>query len=106
KMVWGRWLYAVGGNPEGARRTGVPVKGVPVQGDLLGLRSAGSRRDPVHQEPPPQRHHPRGLRRPPDEVTAIKAGDETATVAQHPKLMGSLGPATLVKAIQGKKVPK
>ena len=25
-MVWGRWLYAVGGNPEAARRTGVPVK--------------------------------------------------------------------------------
>jgi ABC-type sugar transport system substrate-binding protein len=42
----------------------------------------------------------------PDEVAAIKAGDETASVAQHPKLMGSLGPATLVKAIKGKKVPK
>ena len=25
-MVWGRWLYAVGGNPDAARRTGVPVK--------------------------------------------------------------------------------
>jgi ribose transport system permease protein len=25
-VVWGRWLYAVGGNPEAARRTGVPVK--------------------------------------------------------------------------------
>jgi ribose transport system permease protein len=24
-MVWGRWLYAVGGNPEGARRSGIPV---------------------------------------------------------------------------------
>ncbi len=24
-MVWGRWLYAVGGNPEGARRVGIPV---------------------------------------------------------------------------------
>lgn len=24
-LVWGRWLYAVGGNPEGARRAGIPV---------------------------------------------------------------------------------
>jgi ribose transport system permease protein len=27
-LVWGRWLYAVGGNPDGARRTGIPVKRV------------------------------------------------------------------------------
>jgi ribose transport system permease protein len=25
RVVWGRWIYAVGGNPEGARRTGIPV---------------------------------------------------------------------------------
>jgi ribose transport system permease protein len=25
RMVWGRWIYAVGGNPEGARRIGIPV---------------------------------------------------------------------------------
>jgi ribose transport system permease protein len=24
RMVWGRWIYAVGGNPEGARRVGIP----------------------------------------------------------------------------------
>ena len=29
-LVWGRWLYAVGGNPDAARRTGVPVKTVLV----------------------------------------------------------------------------
>lgn len=29
-LVWGRWLYAVGGNPDAARRTGVPVKRVLV----------------------------------------------------------------------------
>jgi ribose transport system permease protein len=23
-MVWGRWIYAVGGSPEGARRVGIP----------------------------------------------------------------------------------
>jgi ribose transport system permease protein len=27
-LVWGRWLYAVGGNPDAARRTGIPVKRV------------------------------------------------------------------------------
>ena len=25
-LVWGRWLYAVGGNPDAARRIGVPVR--------------------------------------------------------------------------------
>lgn len=29
-MVWGRWLYAVGGSPEAARGMGIPVKGVLV----------------------------------------------------------------------------
>lgn len=24
RVVWGRWIYAVGGNPEGARRLGIP----------------------------------------------------------------------------------
>ena len=24
KLVWGRWIYAVGGSPEGARRVGIP----------------------------------------------------------------------------------
>ena len=28
KLVWGRWIYAVGGSPEAAERTGVPVNGV------------------------------------------------------------------------------
>lgn len=28
RLVWGRWIYATGGNPEAARRTGVPVKSV------------------------------------------------------------------------------
>lgn len=30
RVVWGRWIYAVGGNPEGARRTGIPARGVIV----------------------------------------------------------------------------
>jgi simple sugar transport system substrate-binding protein len=40
----------------------------------------------------------------PDEVAAIKAGTEAASVAQHPTKIGSLGVATLYAAVQGKKV--
>lgn len=29
-VVWGRWIYAVGGQPEAARRMGIPVNGVIV----------------------------------------------------------------------------
>jgi ABC-type sugar transport system substrate-binding protein len=42
----------------------------------------------------------------PDEVTAIKAGTENATVAQHPSKIGSLGLATLYAAVTGGKVTK
>lgn len=41
-----------------------------------------------------------------DEVAAIKAGTETASVAQHPAKIGSLGVATLYAAVRGKKVSK
>ena len=27
RLVWGRWIYAVGGNPDGARRAAIPVNG-------------------------------------------------------------------------------
>lgn len=30
RLVWGRWIYATGGNAEAARRTGIPVKSVLV----------------------------------------------------------------------------
>jgi ribose transport system permease protein len=30
RLVWGRWIYAVGGNPDAARRTGIPVRAVLV----------------------------------------------------------------------------
>ncbi|HTZ05509.1 MAG TPA: sugar ABC transporter substrate-binding protein [Gaiellaceae bacterium] len=42
----------------------------------------------------------------PDEVAAIKAGTESASVAQHPAKIGSLGVATLYAAVSGKKVAK
>jgi ABC-type sugar transport system substrate-binding protein len=40
----------------------------------------------------------------PDEVTAIKAGDESASVAQFPAKMGSMGAQTALDAAQGKTV--
>ena len=42
----------------------------------------------------------------PDEVAQIKAGNEDGSVAQFPAKIGSLGVATLYRAVQGKKVPK
>jgi ABC-type sugar transport system substrate-binding protein len=42
----------------------------------------------------------------PEELAAVKAGTETATVQQHPSKIGSLGVATLYAAVQGKKVSK
>ena len=40
-LVWGRWLYAVGGNPEGARRIGIPVGRVLVSVYALSGLAAG-----------------------------------------------------------------
>jgi ribose transport system permease protein len=41
KMVWGRWIYAVGGNPEGARRAAIPVRGVLISVYVLSGFAAG-----------------------------------------------------------------
>jgi ribose transport system permease protein len=41
RMVWGRWIYAVGGNPEAARRTGIPVNGVLISVYVLSGLAAG-----------------------------------------------------------------
>jgi ribose transport system permease protein len=40
-LVWGRWLYAVGGNPDAARRIGVPVKTLLVSVYVLSGLAAG-----------------------------------------------------------------
>jgi ribose transport system permease protein len=40
-MVWGRWIYAVGGSPEGARRLGVPRNGVLVSVYIMSGTLAG-----------------------------------------------------------------
>ena len=41
RMVWGRWIYAVGGNPDGARRAAIPVKGVLISVYVLSGLAAG-----------------------------------------------------------------
>lgn len=41
KLVWGRWLYAVGGNPEAARRAGIPVNRVLITVYVLSGLAAG-----------------------------------------------------------------
>jgi ribose transport system permease protein len=41
RMVWGRWIYAVGGNPDGARRAAIPVNGVLVSVYMLSGLAAG-----------------------------------------------------------------
>ena len=41
RMVWGRWLYAVGGNPDAARRSSIPVKRVLVMVYVLSGLAAG-----------------------------------------------------------------
>ena len=40
-MVWGRWIYAVGGNPEAALEMGIPVKGVLVSNYVISGFCAG-----------------------------------------------------------------
>ena len=40
-VVWGRWVYAVGGNPEAARRTGIPVRSVLIAAYVLSGVTAG-----------------------------------------------------------------
>ncbi|HUH07789.1 MAG TPA: ABC transporter permease [Egibacteraceae bacterium] len=41
RMLWGRWIYAVGGNPDAARRTGIPVGRVLVSVYALSGLAAG-----------------------------------------------------------------
>jgi ribose transport system permease protein len=40
-MVWGRWIYAVGGEPEAAREMGIPVRGVLISTYVISGLCAG-----------------------------------------------------------------
>jgi ribose transport system permease protein len=41
RLVWGRWIYAVGGNPDGARRAAIPVNGVVISVYVVSGLAAG-----------------------------------------------------------------
>jgi len=41
RIVWGRWIYGVGGNPDAARRTGIPVNKVLISVYVLSGVAAG-----------------------------------------------------------------
>jgi ribose transport system permease protein len=41
KVVWGRWIYAFGGNPEAARRSGIPTRGVVISVYAMSGLAAG-----------------------------------------------------------------
>lgn len=42
KLVWGRWIYAVGGKPEAAVRMGIPVRGVLISTYIIAGLCAGT----------------------------------------------------------------
>lgn len=41
RVVWGRWIYAVGGNPEAARRTAIPTSSVLISVYVFSGLAAG-----------------------------------------------------------------
>jgi ribose transport system permease protein len=41
RMTWGRWIYAIGGNPEAAERVGIPVSRVLISVYIFAGLSAG-----------------------------------------------------------------
>jgi ABC-type sugar transport system substrate-binding protein len=71
--------------------------GPPALGAIQSIKNAGIAPDKIILV---------GFDASPDEVTAIKGGTETGSVAQFPAKIGALGIATLWKAVQGKRVPK
>ena len=71
--------------------------GPPALGAVQALKNAGKKQGEIILV---------GFDALPDEVTQIKEGWETASVAQFPAKIGALGVDTLYKAVKGKKVPK
>ena len=73
------------------------ARGPPALGAIQSIKNAGLKPDQIILV---------GFDALPDEVAQIKAGNETGSVAQFPAKIGSLGVATLYRAVLGKKVPK
>ena len=70
--------------------------GPPIIGALQAIKAAGKKPGEILVV---------GFDAAPDELVAIKAGDEAASVAQFPAKMGSLGIETAVAAAKGETVP-
>jgi ABC-type sugar transport system substrate-binding protein len=70
--------------------------GPPIIGALQAIKAAGKAQGSILVV---------GFDAAPDELVAIKAGDEAASVAHFPAKMGSLGIDTAVKAAKGETVP-
>ena len=70
--------------------------GPPIIGALQAIKAAGKKPGAILVV---------GFDAAPDELAAIKAGDEAGSVAQFPAKMGSLGIDTAVKAAKGETVP-
>ena len=70
--------------------------GPPIVGALQAVKAAGKKPGAITVV---------GFDASPDELTAIKAGDQSGSVAQFPAKMGSLGIETAVKAARGETVP-
>jgi len=70
--------------------------GPPIIGALQAVKAAGKKPGDITVI---------GFDASPDELTAIKAGDQTGSVAQFPAKMGSLGIETAVAAARGETVP-
>lgn len=70
--------------------------GPPIIGALEAIRTAGQQPSDIVVI---------GFDASPDEIAAIKAGDQTASVAQFPAKMGRLGIETAVAAARGETVP-
>jgi simple sugar transport system substrate-binding protein len=69
--------------------------GPPIIGALQAIKAAGKKPGEIVVV---------GFDAAPDELVAIKAGDEAASIAQFPAKMGSLGIDTAVKAARGETV--
>jgi ribose transport system substrate-binding protein len=69
--------------------------GPPIVGALQAIKSAGKKQGDIIVV---------GFDASPDELTAIKAGDEAGSVAQFPSKMGTLGIETAVAAARGQTV--
>ena len=86
RLVWGRWIYAVGGNPEAARRAAIPVNGVLISvyvlsGLAAGIAALHHRRAGSTPARPPSASWPSWTPSPPSSSAAPASSAAAATSA-------------------------